>query len=115
MALMYLDASRVRTRTDGSDRAWTQLPQPLQLLDRRGEVGIADEDPVAHGRPDAFADRVALAVITRATDQPDSRVERARVRDEVGGLIRRTVIHDHDFPCKTATVKVSAYAFQRRP
>ena len=61
--LMHADQRAVeRAGADGRLRvfAFDGVPEPVELLDRRGEVGIGEERPIAFARPACRAGRSSL-------------------------------------------------------
>src|SRR5262249_29088930 len=96
--LVSRDERRVGPGADGADRPRTHRPEPFQLLDGGGEVGVADENPVADGGPYTLAHGVTLAAVTRITHEPDARIGRRGPQDRLRGPVDGAVVDDDELP-----------------
>jgi hypothetical protein len=91
------DADQGAVERAGADSAlrvflFDGAPEPIQLLNRRREVGVRQERPIAFSVEHAPADRIAFAAIAGIVEHPG-----AGSAGDVGGLIARPIIYDNDF------------------
>ena len=103
-----------RARCDGHRAAPMQLrAQRLDLLDRRAEIGIAEDPMLARGGEHAEADGGALAGVTLECEHLELRPglrDGARHRQ---GVVGAAVVDDQDLVGFVATVEVCADSLQR--
>ena len=72
-------------------------PQLFQFFDRRREVRVAEQAPLAARFEHPVPDGIAFAAIAGIAQHPDIRIVAARKPSRLGRAIRRTVVHNDDF------------------
>src|SRR5437667_965646 len=84
-------------RSDGDICAGPNRREELGcFFDRRGQVGIAEQENLAARVQHAVAHAVSLAAIAGIFEQPERRMRLGVTADEVGSLVARSVIDDND-------------------
>ena len=82
---------------DGDIRSLLKGGKELSgLLDRRGQVGVAEEHDTPAGVKHAVADAVSLAVVAGIFDQMQDRIFICEGSNDVGGIVARTVVDDEN-------------------
>ncbi len=105
-SLVHPDPGRVGPGADRPDRTRTHRPESFQLLDRGGQVGVADENPLSDGGPHPLPYGESLAAVVRVAHQLDPRLVGRGGSYQVGGVVGRAVVDDDQLPGQPAAAEV---------
>ena len=102
-------------RTDGDVGAFIQSREKLRsFLNRRGQIGVAEEDDPPACMQHAIADAESFAVVAGIFHQPQDRIFGGETTNNFCGVIAGAVVDDDHFSIPPLGMDVGKNAFERR-
>src|SRR5579863_846321 len=101
-------------RTDGDVSAgFDGCEEFYGFLNRRGEIGVAEENDAALSVEHAVADAVALAAVAGIFDEMNDRIMGGEAADDFRGIVGRAIIYHDDFSIPLLSVNVGEDLLER--